>query len=118
MQRLRTLLRYRPRIHPRRLASAPAIAGPDVLAGDRVEVELPGLLCNVCASRAHSALSRIEGIEEVRIDLDTATATMRLSPGAAVSRACLQWALERVVVGMPVRRALERLARRLRPQFR
>lgn len=102
-----------PRLHPARLRHAPRIeAGAPEMAG-ATTVQVRGLVCDVCATRTEAALRSVDGVEDVTVDLDAATASLRLSPGASVQPQRLQEALERAVIAMPVRRLIERAARRL-----
>ncbi|MEX1022547.1 MAG: heavy metal-associated domain-containing protein [Dehalococcoidia bacterium] len=116
MSRATFLARLRlPRLHPARLRHAPRIeAGAPEMAGDGgTTVQVRGLVCGVCATRTEAALRSVDGVEDVTVDLDAATASLRLSPGASVQPQRLQEALERAVIAMPVRRLIERAARRL-----
>jgi copper chaperone CopZ len=113
-------------VHPGRLLQAPAVSGvslEDEYEGrTEVEVQLRGVVCGVCALRSEAALRGIAGVEAASVDLDTQRATLRLSRGATVGstelRGALQQGLERAVVGMTVRRWIERLSVGLRTDFR
>ena len=72
-----------------------------------------GLVCGVCAARTHAALRAIPGVLEIRVDLDAGCATLALAPGAELDASAMQRSLERVVIGMPVRRVLQRWNERL-----
>lgn len=89
--------------------------------GREVEVQLRGVVCGVCAMRSEAALRGIAGVESASVDLDTQRATLRLAPGTAAAstelQGALQQGLERAVVGMSVRRWIERFAAGLRIDF-
>jgi len=80
-----------------------------------------GLVCGVCALRTRAALESVAGVREACVDLDAGTATLALASGAALDASAvramqrdMQRALDRVVVAMPVRRAIQRTADALR----
>jgi len=109
------------RVHFRRLLAAPRVevvsAGPGA-----AQVVVHGLVCDVCAARTRAALTSVPGVEDACVDLDAACASVTLAPGATVDAAAMQrsmqGALERVVVGMTLRRGIERLVSRLRAVWR
>jgi copper chaperone CopZ len=113
-------------VHLERLLQAPAVDGLSHEdaggGGGQAQVQLRGVVCGVCALRSEAALRGVAGVEAVSVDLATQRATLRLSPGATVGSAelssVLQQGLERAVVGMAVRRWIERLAVGLRTDFR
>lgn len=112
-------------MHLGRLLQAPAVsefAVEEQSAGGReIEVQLRGVVCGVCALRSEAALRGIAGVESASVDLDTQRATLHLSPGAAGAvelRDALQQGLERAVVGMTIRRWIERLTTGLRTDVR
>src|SRR5262249_19180297 len=95
------------RAHPRRLLTAPKVESgvePNM-------VVVRGLVCSVCAARTQGALSRVPGVEEASVDLDAGPGTLRLGRGMSLDAPAAQRALERVVVGMNARRAIERVTR-------
>ncbi len=96
------------RLHLSRLLVAPRVEGDATEAG---AYQLRGVVCGVCATRTEAALVSVEGVEAATVDLGTSRATLRLSPGASVDVAALQRAVEGVVVGMSIRRRLERAMR-------
>ncbi len=100
-------------VRPARLLEAPAV-GAAALDGPVLKAQLRGVVCGVCAARSRRALEGIPGVEAASVDLDSGRATLRLSPGAVVDQEHLRRALERAVVAMPVRRLIERIARRRR----
>jgi len=104
-------------LHPDRLLRTPRVSVveplDDVSAApgpSEVTLRVDGLVCSVCAARAASALRRVPGVEEARVDLAAGQAHVRLAPGAVADEAGMQRAVERVVVGMRARRWLERAA--------
>lgn len=96
--------------HVDRIVDAPRVT---VGANDPRELALRGVVCGVCAARTRSALLRVPGIESVVVDLASSTARVRYAPGAQVDEATMQRALERAVIGMGARRAIERVASRV-----
>ncbi len=102
------------RVHLRRLLVAPAIEGATASNEDGLRTyRLSGVVCGVCATRTEDALRFVPGVEVATVDLDASRATLRLAPGATVDAPALQRALEGVVVGMGMRRRIERATRRL-----
>ncbi len=108
------------RLHPRRLLSAPRVEVTSVAAG-AAQVTVHGLVCGVCALRTRAALESVAGVREACVDLDAGTATLALASGATLDASSvramqrdMQRALDRVVVAMPVRRAIQRTADALR----
>ncbi|PKN80698.1 MAG: hypothetical protein CVU47_08840 [Chloroflexi bacterium HGW-Chloroflexi-9] len=104
-------------LHPNRLLRAPRVSvveplDPAAAVPGRSEVALrvDGLVCSVCAARTASALRRVPGVEEVRVDLAAGQAHVRLAPGVVADAEAMQRAVEQVVVGMSARRWLERAA--------
>lgn len=104
-------------LHPKRLLRAPRVSVVEPL-GDasaasgppEVALRVDGLVCSVCAARTASALRRVPGVEDARVDLAAGQAHVRLAPGVVPDEAAMQRAVERVVVGMGARRWLERAA--------
>ena len=104
------------RVHLRRLFVAPSIeafGAGDPAEGRRATYQVDGLVCGVCAARTERALSSVPGVEAAAVDLDTSRVMLRLSPGASVDVSSLQGAIEDVVIGMGLRRRIERTAKRL-----
>ncbi|MCK9495092.1 MAG: heavy-metal-associated domain-containing protein [Dehalococcoidia bacterium] len=114
----RALRRHGVRVHLGRLADAPRIEAAGA-RGDSPDVRvlrLRGVVCAVCASRTEAALRSVSGVEVASVDLEGLQATVRFSPGARVDVAALQQAVEGVVLGMGLRRWLERAVSRVRPR--
>ena len=133
-------LRRLAHLHPARLLRAPRIlrltgaigATPVVVDASeasptsdplaiRLEAELDGLVCGLCAVRTESALAGVDGVERVEVDLATQRATLHLAPDAAaseVTREHLQRALQRAVIGMTIRTQLERITSRITHRLR
>ena len=78
------------------------------------DLRVDGLVCGVCAARTAAALRSVAGVQDAGLDLDAGRATLMLAPGARVDVAAMQRAVERVVIGLPLRRRIERLAAALR----
>jgi Cu+-exporting ATPase len=104
-------------LHPNRLLRAPRVSVVEPLDSTsvapkraKVTLRVDGLVCSVCAARTASALRRVPGVEDARVDLAAGQAHVRLAPGAVADEAGMQRAVERVVVGMRARRWLERAA--------
>ncbi|GMU41407.1 MAG: hypothetical protein AMXMBFR23_22730 [Chloroflexota bacterium] len=95
---------------PSRLRHAPRVrlAGSAAVTDGALEVRVDGLVCGVCAARTASALRSVPGVEAATVDLAAGRASVRLREGAAPDEAAMQAAVERVVIGMGVRRWLER----------
>ncbi|MCY4455710.1 MAG: heavy-metal-associated domain-containing protein [Chloroflexi bacterium] len=98
------------RLHPSRLWTAPASRVIERREGRSV-IAIDGLVCSVCSSRAQRSLADAEGVRSVEVDLERGVAAVEHGPEAPSDEE-LRAALERSVIGMPVRRWLERLARR------
>lgn len=104
------------RLHPRRLLTAPRVEVTAVAPGS-AQVTVHGLVCGVCAMRARTALERVPGVSEACVDLEGGTATLSIAAGADLDGRMqdeMQRALDRVVVAMPVRRAIARIVDALR----
>lgn len=107
-------------LRPLRVLRAPSVALDDVSCeGDACDLPAPagppelllhveGLVCGVCAGRAAGALRSVPGVASAEVDLDSGQARLVLDEGAEVELATLQDAVEGVVVGMRVRRWIER----------
>ncbi len=81
--------------------------------GDVTRVKVEGLVCDrACAARTREGLSRIEGVTDVRVDLDSGVATVI---GPPASDQDYERAVTSMVAGRSVRRAIERIANALRP---
>lgn len=98
------------RLHPLRLLRAPRVEVARI-DGDAVEVAVHGLVCGVCAARTEAALLGTPGVETACVDLDAGIARLRMAPTADLDVEAMQTSLERVVIAMPVRRWIERVAR-------
>ena len=90
------------RVHLRRLTRAPRVEA------DGDELVIHGLVCSVCASRTRAALLSVPGVRSGEVDLDRGRARLRFDPGDRPDVATLQHALEGVVIGLTVRRVIER----------
>jgi len=128
-----TAFRSRPwwlAFHARRLLVAPRVEAlepvetPDgpAASGDarrrQGDVVLRGVVCGVCAVRTRDALTSVPGVESAEVDLDAGRARVTYASGARprdedMQRA-MQEALQRVVIAMPARVALERVVRAVR----
>ncbi|MDP2327632.1 MAG: heavy metal-associated domain-containing protein [Dehalococcoidia bacterium] len=104
-------------LHPDRLLRAPRVSvvepldrSPVAAGPSEVALRVDGLVCSVCAARTASALRRVPGVEDARVDLAAGQAHVRLAPGVVADEVAMQGAVERVVVGMRARRWLERAA--------
>ncbi|HZP58238.1 MAG TPA: heavy-metal-associated domain-containing protein [Dehalococcoidia bacterium] len=76
--------------------------------GDVTRVRVEGLVCDrVCAMRAQRALASLDGVREVHVDFARGEARVRGAPHEA---GAYEAAVRRVVLGKPLRRALERVA--------
>jgi len=100
-------------VHVSRIAEVPHVVAAPPMAGEQT-VAVRGLVCGVCAMRTASALRSIPGVESAQVDLRTAQATLRLAPGASVNNEELQRSLEGVVIAMPLRRIIARIAATVR----
>ena len=80
--------------------------------GDITRLRVDGLVCSsVCAVRTKQALRGIDGVRRVTVDFDSGIATIEGAPHDATINEC---AVPSVVAGKPLRRAIERIARRVR----
>ena len=73
-----------------------------------------GLVCGICAVRTRAALIATLGVKDACVDLDAGTAALRLTPGTPVDVEAMQRSIDRVVVGLTARWAIERIALWLR----
>ncbi|MBF6598918.1 MAG: heavy-metal-associated domain-containing protein [Dehalococcoidia bacterium] len=77
--------------------------------GDVTRVAIDGLVCSsVCAVRSRQALARLGGVRRVEVDFERGIASVE---GPPVDDAAYQRAIDSVVAGKPLRRALDRLRR-------
>ncbi len=77
--------------------------------GEVARVQIDGLVCSsVCAVRSREALARIPGVRRVQVDFASGVATIE---GAAADAAAYERAIDGVVGGKALRRALDRLRR-------
>lgn len=79
-------------------------------AEDGERVALRGVVCSVCAVRTRQALESVPGVASVDVDLASSEARVRYVTGALPNEAALQRALDRVVVGVGIRRWIEHAA--------
>ncbi len=103
------------RLRLHRLFTAPA-ARVESVDGDRTRLRIDGLVCDsLCAARTERALSAIDGVRSVAVDFERGMATI---VGAAAGPAAYERALQGVVVGRALRRALDSLRRAVRRRAR
>ena len=95
-------------LKPRRLLRAPD-SSVTALDDDGATLQIEGLFCGVCANRVTNSLNRLDSVESAACDLDSATATVRLS--APVDEEELRQAVLEAAYAKPLRRAAERTAR-------
>ena len=75
--------------------------------GETTQLKIEGLACDdVCAARSRRALSKLDGVRDVRVDLDSGIATIEGRPHEPEDYAR---AIDSVVTMRPLRRALERI---------
>lgn len=60
----------------------------------RIEVTILGMSCPFCAYGVEQKLKRVEGVEDLEVDLKTGIATLILAEGADVSNATLKETVE------------------------
>lgn len=97
-----------PWIKPRRMLRAPD-SSVTWLDDNGATLQIDGLFCAVCANRVTNSLNRLDGVESANCDLESATATVRLS--APVDEDELRQAILDAAYAKPLRRAAERAAR-------
>ena len=95
-------------IKPRRMLRAPA-SGVTAIDAEGATLQIEGLFCAVCANRVTNSLNRLDAVESASCDLESATATVRLS--GSVSEDELRQAVLDAAYAKPLRRAAERAAR-------
>lgn len=72
------------------------VAAPAQQAGDappeprQIEVEILGMSCPFCAYGVEQKLKRLDGVEELDVQLTTGIATLELAEGADVSNETLE----------------------------
>jgi hypothetical protein len=77
--------------------------------GDVTRVQIEGLVCSsVCAVRSRQTLARLPGVRRIDIDFASGIATI---VGTTTEPAAYQRAIDSVIAGKPIRRALDRLRR-------
>jgi len=99
------------RLHVRRMVVVPAVTAIEPVAPGHARVRVDGMVCAACAVRTEAAFRRVAGVRSARADLDAGVLELRHDPAHAPAPADLRRALDAVVVAMPVRRLLARLAR-------
>ena len=72
-------------------------------------LQIEGLFCAVCANRVTNSLSQLDAVASASCDLESATATVRLS--GPVGEDELRQAVFDAAYAKPLRRAAERTAR-------
>ncbi|MYE31388.1 MAG: cation transporter [Chloroflexi bacterium] len=97
-------------IHPSRLRTAPGLRTIERGEG-YTTFAVDGLVCGMCAARTRSALSDIESVRDVEVDLERGVAVVR-HEGDPPRVAAMQRAVDRVVIALPLRRLLDRLTHR------
>ena len=95
-------------IKPSRLLRAPD-SSVTALDARSATLRIDGLFCGVCANRVANSLSRLDGVESASCDLESATATVRLTE--SIDHEDLEQAVLDAAYAMPLRRAAERAAR-------
>ena len=95
-------------IHPSRLRTAPAVRAIE-RGDDRTTFAVDGLVCGLCAARTRTALTGVEGVRSVEVDLERGVAVVE-HEGDLPRPSVLQGALDRTVIALPVRRLIDRLA--------
>lgn len=98
------------RIHPSRLATAPALGLVEATAG-RATVRIDGLVCGLCAARTQQALAAVPGVEAASVDLGAGRAEVWYATDGVIDEAALRRALDSVVVAAGMRRWIERAMR-------
>ncbi len=65
------------------LTLALVLAAPAAFAGEQtVKLSVPGMYCASCPFIVQSAISAVDGVEQVEADLETRTATVTFDDGA------------------------------------
>ena len=82
------------------------------LQSDQATLEIDGLVCGICSSRVASALRNVAGVEDAQCDLNSSRARVVLNRD--VDAEVLVSAVTGSVIAMPLRRAIDRVARLLR----
>ncbi len=82
------------------------------LQSDQATLEIDGLVCGICSSRVASALRSVAGVEDAQCDLESSSARVVLNRD--VDADVLVSAVTGSVIAMPLRRAIDRVARLLR----
>lgn len=95
-------------IKPRRMLRAPD-SSVITLSDHDATLQIEGLFCGVCANRVTNSLNQLDAVEAASCDLETATATVRLS--GPVDEDELRQAVFDAAYANPLRRAAERAAR-------
>jgi copper chaperone CopZ len=67
-------------------AQTPATPAPP---GDSLRLEVDGMVCSLCAYGVERRLKKVEHVEAVRVELDSALVVLTLRPGTAVSDSVL-----------------------------
>lgn len=98
------------RIRPSRLRRLPRLRTIERGEG-YTTLAVDGLVCGMCAARTRSALSDVEGVRDVEVDLERGVAVVR-HEGDPPRVAAMQRAVDRVVIARPLRRLLDRLTHR------
>ena len=81
------------------------------LQSDQATLEIDGLVCGICSSRVASALRSVAGVDDAQCDLESSSARVALNQD--VDADVLVSAVAGSVIAMPLRRAIDRLARSL-----
>lgn len=78
------------------LSASPALAASDVEpeATNRVVVTVQGVGCPFCVFGIEKWLGKIDGVQDVQMDLETGRVTLTLEPGASVTEDQLRRAVE------------------------
>ena len=75
-------------------ASAQEQAAPPEDEARQIEVTILGMSCPFCAYGAEQKLKRLEGVEELTVELEVGLATLTMVEGADVSNEVLQKTVE------------------------
>ena len=95
-------------IKPRRMLRAPDSRVTSLDEGEAT-LQIEGLFCGVCANRVTNSLNQLDAVEAASCDLESATATVRLS--GPVDEDELRQAVFDAAWAKPLRRAAEHAAR-------
>ncbi|MCY3920818.1 MAG: heavy-metal-associated domain-containing protein [Chloroflexi bacterium] len=95
-------------IKPRRMLRAPD-SRVTAIDEQAATLQIEGLFCGVCANRVTNSLNQLDAVEAASCDLESATATVRLS--RPIDEDELRQAVFDAAWAKPLRRTAERAAR-------